>query len=72
MSLRFYERTLNRKEALDGFQHDTDAQCHEENTVDECAQDLCPLPSIRVGSSRRGCRELDGVESDNEGDDIAV
>lgn len=37
-----------RKDASDGLEADGDAKRNEEDAVDQCAEDLGSLPSVRV------------------------
>lgn len=40
--------TRRAEKTLQGLHRDGEAECQEENTIDESGKDLCPVPAIRV------------------------
>lgn len=62
---------LRLHEALDGFEEDAHAQRHKEDAVDQRTQRFRALPAVCVHfRARLGVGDLDGPETDAEGEDI--
>lgn len=62
---------LRLDEALDCLQEDADAQRDQEDAVDQSAQSFGALPSVGVHvRAGLGIGDLDGPETDAEGEDI--
>lgn len=62
---------LRFHEALNGFKEDAHAERHKENTVDQRTQCFRALPAVCVHfRARLGVGDLDGPETDAEGEDI--
>ena len=59
-----------RNAASDRLETDGDTKSDQENTVDKSTEDLCSLPSVRVGTGRRRRRKFDGVERYNQRQNI--
>lgn len=62
--------TRRAEEAFESLHRDREAECQEENTVDESGKDLCPVPAVGVARIINICAligKLGGHEGRCEG-----